>query len=273
MYIYIAGNKKLNKRYQHSTSTFMKTILITGATSGFGEATAHKFAQNGWNIIITGRRKERLDALEKTLKDQYKTEVLRLAFDVRNLQEVQQAVASLQGDWKNIDVLLNNAGLAAGRGPIQEGLYDDWEQMIDTNVKGLLYMTREVAPMMISRQQGHIINVASLAGWEAYGGGNVYCGTKHAVRAISRSTRIDLVQYNVKVSVISPGAAETEFSLVRFKGDEQKANAVYDGYQPLKAEDVAESIYFMATQPAHVNIEEIFILPTAQATATITHKS
>jgi len=250
-----------------------KIILITGATSGFGEASAHKFAQNGWDVIITGRRKERLTALESALRSAYGTDVLSLCFDVRNLNEVQRSIASLTGKWKNIDVLLNNAGLAAGRGPIQEGVYEDWEQMIDTNVKGLLYMTREVAPLMIARSRGHIINVASLAGWEAYGGGNVYCGTKHAVRAITRSTRIDLVQHNIKVSVISPGAAETEFSLVRFKGDEQKANSVYEGYQPLKAEDVAESIYFMASQPAHVNIEEIFILPTAQATATITHKS
>ncbi|MFN8236676.1 MAG: SDR family NAD(P)-dependent oxidoreductase [Chitinophagales bacterium] len=250
-----------------------KIILITGATSGFGEASAHKFAQNGWDVIITGRRKERLDNLEAVLKSAYGIDVLSLCFDVRQLTDVQQAIASLTDKWAAIDVLLNNAGLAAGRGPIQEGVYEDWEQMIDTNVKGLLYMTREVVPLMIARSKGHIINVASLAGWEAYGGGNVYCGTKHAVRAITRSARIDLVRHNIKVSVISPGAAETEFSLVRFKGDEQKAEAVYEGYQPLKAEDVAESIYFMASQPAHVNIEEIFILPTAQATATITHKA
>lgn len=250
----------------------MKTILITGATAGFGEASARLFAKNGWNLIITGRRKERLEKLETELKSMYNIEVLSLCFDVRNLNEVQHAISSLNEDWKQIDVLLNNAGLAAGRGPIQDGVYDDWEQMIDTNIKGLLYMMREVSPLMITRNQGHIINVSSLAGWESYGGGNVYCGTKHAVRSISRSARIDLVAHNIKVSVISPGAAETEFSLVRFKGDEEKANAVYEGYLPLQAEDVANSIYFMATQPAHVNIEEIFILPTAQATATITHK-
>lgn len=249
-----------------------KIILITGATAGFGAATAELFAQNGWNLIITGRRKERLEKLKTDLTAKYPIQILPLNFDVRNLNEVQNAIGTLEDNWKNIDVLLNNAGLAAGRGPIQEGLYDDWEQMIDTNIKGLLYMTREIAPLLIARQKGHIINVASLAGWEAYGGGNVYCGTKHAVRAITRSTRIDLLQHNIKVSVISPGAADTEFSIVRFKGDEQKANAVYEGYQPLKAEDVANSIYFMATQPPHVNIEEIFILPTAQATATITHK-
>ncbi len=250
----------------------MNIILITGATAGFGEASAHLFAKNGWNVIITGRRKERLQKLESALKSAYKIDVISLCFDIRKLEEVQQAISSLKDDWKNIDVLLNNAGLAAGRGPIQEGLYDDWEQMIDTNVKGLLYMTREVVPFMIERKKGHIINVASLAGWETYGGGNVYCGTKHAVRAITRSTRIDLVQYGIKVSAISPGAAETEFSLVRFKGDAQKAESMYDGYQPLSATDVAESIYFIATQPAHVNIEEILIQPTAQANATITHK-
>ncbi len=250
----------------------MKTILITGATSGFGEAAAYKFAANGWNLILTGRRKERLDAIENTINDKFAVNVLSLCFDVRNLKEVQNAVHSLPDNMRNIDVLLNNAGLAAGRGPIQTGEYEDWEQMIDTNVKGLLYMIREVSPLMIARNEGHIINVASLAGWEAYGGGNVYCGTKHAVRAISRSTRIDLLQHNIKVSVISPGAADTEFSLVRFKGDKQKADAVYDGFKPLQAEDVAESIYFMASQPPHVNIEEIFILPAAQATATIVHK-
>lgn len=247
-------------------------ILITGATSGFGEAAAHKFAAMHWDLIITGRRTERLEALEKELKDSNGTDVLTLNFDVRDLEAVKKSIASLSGKWRNIDVLLNNAGLAAGREPIQEGQYDDWEQMIDTNVKGLLYMIREVSPIMVERRSGHIINVASLAGWETYGGGNVYCGTKHAVRAITRSARIDLLPHRVKVSVISPGAAETEFSLVRFKGDAAKAESVYEGYQPLKAEDVAESIYFIASQPKHVNIEEILILPTAQATPTITYK-
>ena len=248
-------------------------ILITGATAGFGKATAIKFAAAGWNIIITGRRKERLESLEKNLKSTYNIDVLSLCFDVRNLEGVKSAINSLEEKWQAIDVLINNAGLAAGKGPIQEGLYDDWEQMIDTNVKGLLYMTREIAPLMIKRNQGHIINVASLAGWEAYGGGNVYCGTKHAVRAISRGARIDLVQHNIKVSVVSPGAADTEFSLVRFKWDKDKADSVYEGFQPLQAEDIANSIYFMATQPAHVNIEEIFILPTAQATSNVIHKT
>lgn len=250
-----------------------KTILITGATSGFGKSSALLFAQNNWNVIITGRRKERLIELEQKLIKEYNIDVSTLCFDVRHLSEVQNAINSLPEKWQQIDVLLNNAGLAAGRGPIQEGSYDDWEQMIDTNVKGLLYMTKEIAPLMIKRKQGHIINVASLAGWEAYGGGNVYCGTKHAVRAISRSARIDLLPHNIKVSVISPGAAETEFSLVRFKQDKEKADAVYDGYQPLQAEDVANTIFFIATQPSHVNIEEIFLLPTAQATSNIIHKT
>lgn len=249
------------------------TVLITGATSGFGKATAEKFAANNWNIIITGRRAERLTTLEKELQEKYKVQVLGLCFDVRNLEEVQHAINTLNEDWKRIDVLINNAGLAAGRGPIQEGSYEDWEQMIDTNIKGLLYMMREVSPIMIKNKRGHIINVASLAGWEAYGGGNVYCGTKHAVRAISRSARIDLLPHQIKVSVISPGAADTEFSLVRFKWDEEKANAVYDGFKPLQAEDIANNIYFIATQPAHVNIEEIFILPTAQATANAIYKN
>lgn len=180
----------------------MKTILITGATSGFGAATAQKFAANGWNLILTGRRKERLDAIKKEIESNFSVNILTLCFDIQNLDEVKNAINSLDGNWRNIDVLLNNAG-EAGRGPIQEGLYSDWEQMIDTNVKGLLYMMREITPIIIAQNSGHIINVASLAGWEAYGGGNVYCGTKHAVRAISRSARIDLVHHNIKVSVIS----------------------------------------------------------------------
>jgi NADP-dependent 3-hydroxy acid dehydrogenase YdfG len=250
-----------------------KIAYITGATSGIGEAAAKKFASEGWDVIITGRRVDRLLALEKTIRETYGTDVLTQCYDVRSLPQVQENVAALTGKWKSIDVLLNNAGLAAGRGPIQEGLYDDWEQMIDTNVKGLLYVTREITPMMISNGKGHIINIASLAGHEAYGGGNVYCGTKHAVRAISRSMRIDLVQHGIKVSVVSPGAAETEFSLVRYKWNKEQADKTYEGFQPLSAEDISESIYFIASQPKHVNIEEIFLLPTAQATATIIHKN
>jgi NADP-dependent 3-hydroxy acid dehydrogenase YdfG len=249
-----------------------KIIFITGATSGIGEASARKFAQQGWDVIIAGRRKDRLDKLEKELRNS-NTDVLSLCFDVRKQNEVLQAIASLQGKWKRIDVLLNNAGLAVGKGAIQEGIYDDWERMIDTNVKGLLYMSREVTPLMIENGSGHIINIASLAGHESYPGGNVYCGTKHAVRSISRGMRMDLVQHGIKVSVVSPGAADTEFSLVRYKGDKALADKTYDGLQPLSAEDIAESIFFIATQPPHVNIEEIFMLPTAQATSNIIHRN
>lgn len=248
-----------------------KVAYITGASSGFGEAAARKFAVNGWDVVITGRRRERLEVLAEELKI-LGADVLVQSYDIRQLSEVQAAVQSLFGKWSAPDVLLNNAGLAAGRGPLQEGAYDDWEQMIDTNVKGLLYITRELVPAMIKNGKGHIINIASLAGHEAYGGGNVYCGTKHAVRAISRSMRIDLIHQGIKVSVVSPGAAETEFSLVRYKWNKEMADKTYEGYQPLSAEDVAESIYFIANQPKHVNIEEIFLLPTAQATANIFHR-
>lgn len=249
-----------------------KIAYITGATSGIGEACAHKFAAAGWNLVITGRRLERLLAIENELVQKYSCEVLSQCYDVRNLEEVKLAISSLDDKWSKVDVLVNNAGLAVGRGPIQEGVYDDWERMIDTNIKGLLYVTREMLPHLIKNGKGHIINVASLAGIETYGGGNVYCGTKHAVRAMSRSMRIDLVQHGIKVSTVSPGAADTEFSLVRYKGNQDLADKTYEGFTPLSAEDIAESVYFMASQPAHVNIEEIFILPTAQATSTIIHR-
>jgi NADP-dependent 3-hydroxy acid dehydrogenase YdfG len=246
-----------------------KTILITGASSGFGEAMAYKFAEQGWSCIITGRRKERLNNVADTIRNNYGTNVLALTFDIRSLDAVKEAIESIPENFRTIDVLVNNAGLAVGRSPIQEGIYDDWERMIDTNIKGLLYVTREVVPLMIAQGKGHIINIASLAGIESYGGGNVYCGTKHAVRAMSRGMRIDLVQDNIKVSCLSPGAADTEFSLVRYKGNKEVAEKTYEGFQPLSAEDVAESTYFIASQPEHVNIEEIFILPTAQANSTV----
>jgi 3-hydroxy acid dehydrogenase / malonic semialdehyde reductase len=250
-----------------------KIAYITGATAGIGEASAHKFAANGWDIVITGRRADRLIELQKLLQENYQVSVLMQCFDVRNLSEVQKNIQAMDAEWRQIDVLLNNAGLAVGRGPLQEGIYDDWERMIDTNIKGLLYVSREIIPIMISNGKGHIINVASLAGIESYGGGNVYCGTKHAVRALSRSMRIDLVEHGIKVSTVSPGAAETEFSIVRYKGNTEQAEKTYEGFMPLSAEDIAESIYFMAIQPKHVNIEEIFILPTAQATSTIIHRN
>lgn len=249
-----------------------KIAFITGATSGIGEASARKFAAEGWHLIITGRRSDRLNTLKEDLSTRYNTQVLTLTFDVRKLQEVKDAISTLNDNWKEIDLLINNAGLAVGRGPIHEGIYDDWERMIDTNIKGLLYVTRELTPIMIANKKGHIINIGSLAGHEAYGDGNVYCGTKHAVIAMSRAMRIDLVKYGIKVSVVSPGATETEFSLVRYKGDKAIADKTYAGYQPLTSEDVAESVYFIANQPKHVNIEEIFLLPTAQATTNIIHR-
>ena len=246
---------------------------ITGATSGIGEACAKKFASMGWDLVITGRRKERLEELQSELLEVFPIKVHTQNFDVRNLEEVQKNISFLDEQWSQVDVLINNAGLAVGRGSFQEGIYDDWERMIDTNLKGLIYVSREMTPIMIKNGKGHIINIASLAGIESYGGGNVYCATKHAVRALSRSMRIDLVQHGIKVSVVSPGAADTEFSLVRYKGNQEMAEKTYDGFEPLKGEDIAESVFFMANQPKHVNIEEIFILPTAQASATIFHKT
>lgn len=246
---------------------------ITGATSGIGEACAKKFAAMGWDLVITGRRKEKLEELQSQLSEQYSVKILTQNYDVRNLEDVQKNISSLDSQWSQIDVLINNAGLAVGRGTFQEGIYDDWERMIDTNLKGLIYVSRELTPIMIKNGKGHIINIASLAGIESYGGGNVYCATKHGVRALSRSMRIDLVHHGIKVSVVSPGAADTEFSIVRYKGNQELAEKTYDGFEPLKGEDIAESVFFIANQPKHVNIEEIFILPTAQASATIFHKT
>jgi NADP-dependent 3-hydroxy acid dehydrogenase YdfG len=242
--------------------------FITGASAGFGKAIAEKFAANGWNVIVTGRRKVRVDVLARQLKEKYNVNTLALSFDVRNNDEVKKAVASLEGEWKNIDLLVNNAGLAAGLSPIQEGSLDDWEQMIDTNVKGLLYVTRCIAPLMIERKSGHIINIGSIAGKEVYANGNVYCATKHAVDALTKAMRVDMVQHNIRVTQIAPGMAETEFSLVRFKGDEEKAKTVYKGLTPLSAEDIAETAWWVASRPAHVNINDIVIMPTAKANST-----
>ncbi|MEI6682581.1 MAG: SDR family oxidoreductase [Bacteroidota bacterium] len=249
-----------------------KLILITGATAGFGNAIARKFAENGNNLILTGRRQERLDDLARELTGKYSIEVLPLCFDVRKPGEVEAAIASLPGSWRDIDVLVNNAGLAVGLNPVHEGVIDDWERMIDTNVKGLLYMTRLVSPLMVARRQGHIINIGSIAGREVYANGNVYCGSKFAVDAITKGTRIDLVAYNIKVTQIAPGAAETEFSMVRFKGDETRAGSVYKGFTPLSAGDVADVVFYVTTLPAHVNINDLVLMPTAQASAAITHK-
>jgi 3-hydroxy acid dehydrogenase / malonic semialdehyde reductase len=242
-----------------------KTIMITGATAGFGRATAIRFAKNGYNIIITGRRKDRLDLLEKELLTYGKIKVLSLNFDVRKKENVESAIENLPAEWKTIDILVNNAGLASGLGHIDEGDIDDWEKMIDTNVKGLLYVTRCVAPLMVKRNTGHIFNIGSIAGKEAYENGNVYCATKSAVDSLSRSMRIDLLKNNIKVTHIAPGMAETEFSLVRFKGDKEKAGGVYKGIDALTADDIADAIYYCATLPAHVCINDLVITPTQQA--------
>ncbi len=246
-----------------------KYVLITGATSGFGKACAEKFAKEGWNLILTGRRSDRLQTLTKKLEDQ-QVSIITLCFDVRDEDATNAAINELPEAVKEqLHILINNAGLAVGRGPLDEGLTDDWNRMIDTNVKGLLYVTKAVVPFLKNNRGGHIFNLGSIAGKEVYPEGNVYCATKHAVDALSKAMRIDLVEYGIKVTNIAPGAADTEFSLVRFKGDEQTAKSVYEGYQPLVAEDIAETIYFVATRPSHVTINDLTIMPTAQASASV----
>jgi len=250
-----------------------KYIFITGATAGFGEACAKIFAENGWNLVITGRRNDRLQKLKEELETKYSIKVVALCFDVRNEAEVFEAVESLPDPVKNnLQILINNAGLAVGRGPIDEGLIDDWDRMIDTNIKGLLYVSKAVIPFLKKNKSGHIFNLGSIAGKEVYPGGNVYCATKHAVDALSKAMRIDLVQYGIKVTNIAPGAADTEFSIVRFKGDEATAKSVYTGFEPLLPKDIAETIYFVATRPAHVTINDLTIMPTAQASAMVVNK-
>lgn len=239
--------------------------LITGATSGIGKATAELYAENGWNLILTGRRKDRLAEIKATLESKFKANVKTLVFDVRNNSDVTTAIESLENEWKNIDVLLNNAGLAKGFSDIQDGSLADWETMIDTNVKGLLYVSKAIMPLMIERQKGHIVNIGSIAGKEVYAKGNVYCSTKHAVEGITKALRLDLLPHKIKVSAVCPGAVDTEFSTVRFDGDKNRADSVYNGYQPLLARDVAEAIYFVTTRPFHVNINDLLIMPTAQA--------
>jgi NADP-dependent 3-hydroxy acid dehydrogenase YdfG len=243
-------------------------VLVTGATSGIGKSTAQLFAKNGYDLIITGRRKDRLESVSKELQAAYKVKVLTLSFDVRNFSEVEKAIKSIPAEFKDIDILVNNAGLAAGLSAIQNGDLSHWERMIDTNIKGLLYMTREVCRGMIERKKGHIVNIGSVAGKEVYANGNVYCATKHAVDALNKGMRIDLLPHNIKVTAVNPGMVETEFSIVRFDGDEEKAKSVYNGMQPLKPEDIAETIYWVATRPAHVNINDVIIMPNVQASAT-----
>lgn len=242
-----------------------KTALITGATSGIGRAVADIFAENKYNLIVTGRRSERLQELKAALERQHGIGVLALCFDVRDNDEVVRNIESLPVEWRNIDVLVNNAGLAVGLNHIQEGVLDDWERMIDTNIKGLLYVTRAVSPLMVARNSGHIVNICSVAGKEVYENGNVYCATKHAVDALSKAMRIDMLGHNIKVTNICPGAVETEFSIVRFKGDTQRAAGTYKGIEPLTGRDIAECIYFAVSLPEHVCINDMMIMPTAQA--------
>ncbi len=250
-----------------------KIALVTGATSGIGEAVSKLLAKQGYDLIITGRREARLVALQKNLEKDFNIRVLPLSFDVRDLLQVDKYLNNLPKDWRDIDILINNAGLAVGLSTIDEGDIEDWERMIDTNIKGLLYVTRAISPIMRDRQNGHIVNICSIAGKEVYPNGNVYCASKHAVDALTKSMRIDLVKYNIRVSQICPGAVETEFSNVRFKGDDQRAANVYKGFKPLAASDVADAIMYMLNCPPHVNINDMVIMPTAQASSTVFNKA
>jgi NADP-dependent 3-hydroxy acid dehydrogenase YdfG len=250
-----------------------KIVLITGATSGFGEASAKKFANCGFDVIITGRREQRLDSLKNELEANAKGRVLSMVMDVRNKDEVFESIKNIPADWKKIAILVNNAGLAAGRDFFDEASLEDWETMIDTNLKGLMYVSKAVLPLMISQNKGHIINIGSIAGKEVYEKGNGYCATKYAVEAISKAMRIDLLRHQIKVTAIHPGAAETEFSLVRFKGNQQQANKIYEGYTPLSAEDVAETIYYCASLPDHVCINKLEMTCLAQASSNYFYKN
>lgn len=249
-----------------------KIILITGASAGFGKAIATKFAAGGWNLILTARRKEKLDELATTLETSYGIKTLCLSFDIQDKKAVFEHLQNLPTEWQSINILVNNAGLALGRDSFEQANLEDWETMIDTNVKGLLYATKAVLPNLI-KEKGHIINIGSTAAKEVYKDGNIYCATKHAVDAISKAQRIDLLPYQVKVTAIHPGAVETDFSLVRFKGDAEKAKAVYAGYTPLKPEDIADTIWFVANTPAHVCINDLVLTCLAQGNSTLIHKA
>lgn len=247
-----------------------KTVFITGATSGIGKATAHLFAKQNYRLILCGRRTDRLDELQTELSQL--TEVHTLAFDIRDKKAVNESITTLPTSFQDIDVLVNNAGNAYGLDPIQSGDLDDWDAMIDINVKGLLYVSRAIIPGMIERKLGHIINIGSIAGKEIYANGNVYCATKHAVDTLNAGMRIDLNAYGIRVGAIHPGLVETEFSEVRFKGDSDRAANVYKGFQPLKPEDIADVIHFVVSRPYHINISDLTIMPTAQASSTIVLK-
>lgn len=249
-----------------------KIVCVTGASAGIGEALAHCMAREGARVILCARRKERLEKLAADLKKEYNADSFHFELDVRNQPDVEKAFASLPDDWKAIDILVNNAGLSRGLSKVHEAELRDWEEMIDTNVKGLLYVTRAVLPGMVERNTGHVVNIGSVSGHQLYPGGNVYCATKHAVDAITRGMQIDLVDSPVRVSTVDPGMVETEFSLVRFRGDKEKADGVYKGFTPLAGEDIAEAVLFCVTRPPHVNVHQVLIMPKAQATATISHK-
>ncbi len=249
-----------------------KTILITGATSGIGNSCARRFAKEGNKLILTGRRGDRLREFADTLIKEYKTSIQVLVFDVTRRDQVAKAIGDLPNEFRGIDVLINNAGLALGLNAIDGGDQDQWETMIDTNVKGLLFVTKAVVPLMIARGKGHIINIGSIAGREVYQKGNVYCATKAAVDSLTKAMRMDLVTRNIKVSQVAPGAVETEFSLVRFSGDKEAADAVYKGFTPLLPDDVAEVVHYITTLPPHVNINDVLIMPTQQASATVFNK-
>ena len=249
-----------------------KIALITGATSGIGLACANKYASESYDLILTGRRQERLDKISNELQQSHGIEIKTLCFDVREKEAVSEFLNSIEDKWKNIDVLINNAGLAAGKDPIQDGAIDDWDRMIDTNVKGLLYVSKIVIAWMIANKKGDIINIASIAGKEVYPDGNVYCASKHAVDALSKGMRIDLVKHGIRVTNIAPGMVETEFSEVRFHGDKKTADIVYQGFDALQGNDIAECIWFATSRPKHVQIGDMLILPSVQASATVVNK-
>ncbi len=250
-----------------------RTVFITGATSGIGKACAEKFAANGDNLIINGRRKERLTGLKEALQKKFNVKVCEMIFDVQNRKEVFSAIQHLSAEWQSIDILINNAGLALGRDYFDEANLDDWETMLQTNVNGLLYVSKAVLPFMVKTNSGHIINLGSVAGKEIYEKGNIYCVSKTAVDAISKSMRIDLLQHNIKVTAIHPGAAETEFAIVRFKGDAEKAGSTYKGYTPLTADDIAGIIFYCASLPPSVCINDLVVTATAQASAIYFNKN
>lgn len=249
-----------------------KIIFITGASSGFGLACAELFAKNGAKLILAARRMDRLEKIAKELKSKFKSEVLPIELDVRKKSMVVSAVKRLKGNWKNIDVLINNAGLSRGLDKLHEGKSNDWNEMIDTNIKGLLYVSREVIPLMLKRNSGHVINIGSIAGHEVYPKGNVYCASKHAVNAITQGMRMDLADTNIRVTTIDPGLAETEFSIVRFRGDTKKAKDVYKGIDPLSAKDIADAVYYAATRHPNFVIAEMILLPQHQASAMVSHR-